>query len=1148
APTVPAPAAEAPAEMIGRYKLLEKIGEGGFGEVWMAEQREPVKRRVALKILKPGMDSRQIVARFEAERQALAMMDHPHIAKIHDAGTTDSARPFFVMELVRGTRITDYCDQHQLTTGQRLDLFIKVCQAIQHAHQKGIIHRDIKPSNVLVTVNDGSPVPKVIDFGIAKATQQDLTDKTVFTQFQQFIGTPAYISPEQAEMSSLDIDTRADIYSLGVLLYELLVGQTPFDAREMMQGGFDALRKIIREREPQRPSTRLNTLPGDARTTAGKRRQTDAGRLVHQLQGDLDWIVMKCLEKDRTRRYETANGLAADITRHLNNEPVAARPPSAAYRFQKAFRRNKLVFAAAGAVAGALVLGVVISAWQAVRAQQASQAASRQRLVAEAAQADAQARQREAETERQRANAQATNALVSQEHSRRLLYAADMNLAQQSVNQNNLGRARRLLDRHRPQPGEEDLRGWEWRYLWHQCQSDAFAVLTNRPARGFSVSFSPDGAQLAVGYSDGRVELWDTTRRVLLRELHTNGPLAHVAFSPRSPLLAATAGPGILKLHDLSSGRESVLWQGANSIRELSFTPDGSRLLAFTFGPEGPSAVTLDPAQGIALTTHATSGANLHTGIARLSSDRKQLYLSQVGGTGRLSVNCLEPDSGRNLWRTELGSDFGVTAMALSPDDRILVTATGFEDATIRVLDAETGRLITRLEGHTGWVGELTFSRDGRWLVSAAADQTLRLWETAGWMEARVFRGHEDEVHTVAFSPDGRRLASGSKDGAILLWDVAATTSAYGYRPLPPEVVALAEYAPGLAIAAGTDARGLKTARIRLADLGESPVSVGSDLTPPFTYLPPNLFAQYDQTHQLRIAEYRESGAEDFREVVGPNLVRHPGVPQVALAYCPDPRRIAWGERAGRVQVAGLDPAAQRWQWPSELSHPTPLTFSPDGTLLVLAGQQGERRMELRETTTGRLVLHSDIPMDIPEYQPRVRFANGGRTLVAANRKREGMQVVFWDLTQPEQPPVRFEERGNLYGASVSPDGRWVAVGSQAGIVMLYDAATLKRRPLLGMMHAVSSVTFSPDSRTLVAGGGGREAVKLWHVETGQELLTLPGKGNLLEDVAFAEGGNTLLLGRFRQPGSWQMWRAPSRDEIERAEAARPNVTSAGTR
>src|SRR5437899_560374 len=318
---------------IGRYKLLEKVGEGGFGVVYVAEQREPVKRKVALKIIKLGMDTRQVVARFEAERQALALMDHPNIAKVLDGGATETGRPYFVMELVRGIKLTDYCDQNHLATSDRLDLFIKVCQAIQHAHQKGIIHRDIKPSNLLVTLHDGVPVPKVIDFGIAKATQGELTEKTLHTQLNQFIGTPAYMSPEQAEMSGLDIDTRSDIYSLDVLLYELLTGKTPFDQKKLLEAGLEGMRQIIRDQEPVRPSTRVSSLQGEERTTTAKRRGADAPRLIHLLRGDLDWIVMKCLEKDRTRRYETANGLAMDIQRYLENEPVIARPPSKFHRF-----------------------------------------------------------------------------------------------------------------------------------------------------------------------------------------------------------------------------------------------------------------------------------------------------------------------------------------------------------------------------------------------------------------------------------------------------------------------------------------------------------------------------------------------------------------------------------------------------------------------------------------------------------------------------------------------------------------------------------------------------------------------------------------------------------------------------------------------
>ncbi|MBL8752964.1 MAG: tetratricopeptide repeat protein, partial [Planctomycetes bacterium] len=393
---------EQAGDVVDRYKLLQPIGEGGMGTVWMAEQREPVVRKVALKIVKLGMDTREVVVRFEAERQALALMDHPHIAKVLDGGATTTGRPFFVMELVKGVPITDYCDQAKLGLRQRLELFTKVCEAIQHAHHKGVIHRDIKPSNVLVTLHDGVPVPKVIDFGIAKATSAELTKKTLFTQYAQVLGTPEYMAPEQAEMSGLDIDTRADVYSLGVLLYELLTGTKPFDVKTALRAGFQELLRTIREDEPQKPSTRVSTW-GDASPVAAHQ-QVNVRAWSERLRGDLDWIVMKALEKDRARRYDTPNGFAEDVARFLRDEAVLAAPPSAGYRLRKfVHRRRRLV--AAAAVCGLLLLaGVVGTTWgmlEALRERDRTEAARKEALanLQKAQTAETRALQSAAETQ-----------------------------------------------------------------------------------------------------------------------------------------------------------------------------------------------------------------------------------------------------------------------------------------------------------------------------------------------------------------------------------------------------------------------------------------------------------------------------------------------------------------------------------------------------------------------------------------------------------------------------------------------------------------------------------------------------------------------------------------------------------------------------
>ena len=891
------PLSERLGDHIGHYKLLQQLGEGGCGVVYMAQQEKPVRRLVALKVIKLGMDTKSVIARFEAERQALALMDHPNIAKVLDAGATESGRPYFVMELVRGIKITDYCDQNQLPTAQRLELFIQVCRAVQHAHQKGIIHRDLKPSNILVTVNEpGSPgVPKVIDFGIAKATQGKLTDQTLYTAFEQFLGTPAYMSPEQAVMTNFDIDTRSDIYSLGVLLYELLTGKTPFETQDLLAAGLEEMRRTIREREPMRPSTRLSTmLEGELATTA-KAHQAEAPKLIHQLTGDLDWIVMKCLEKDRTRRYETANGLAADLKRHLDNEPVVARPPSNLYRFQKLVRRNKLAFVATAAVAAALLLGIAASTLEAIRARQSERVAKNEATVAG--------------EQRQRADAEKAKAA-------HLLYDSDINLAQQALKANNLGRARQLLDRHRPQSGDEDLRGWEWRYLWRLTRSSALVTLTNRPVRGLSVSFSPDGTHLAVGWYDGGVDLWDVPNRRFVRALTERRDLSpgHVAFSPLRNLLAATSGPKTVTLYDLDSGRESILWRAPDerewNVRDLAFSQDGSKVVIYA----GSDSQNLNDAVWVVNVSlakiescHPTDESFRELfGAARLSPDNQRLYLPHtelVTTPTHYSIRCLDLTTGQEVWQTERLRDNGLTALAISPDGRVLASGSGWEDPSIRVWDAATGRLLHRLEGHASWVGKLVFTKDGHRLISASADQTIRFWNTATWTETKVLRGHRDEVHAVAVSDTGHLIASASKDGDLMLWKDEGEGANDGYSRLPESLgIHQVDLLDGSRVILFPDDKPQE-----VFNLGQgAPIGPLPGLGPwtNMWFFHPGWLCRWDGTNQILVLKWNGS---QFTSCGGVTTLDS-GTRPTSVAFSPARQVVAWSEPSASNSVFLEDP------------------------------------------------------------------------------------------------------------------------------------------------------------------------------------------------------------------------------------------------
>jgi serine/threonine protein kinase len=519
-------AIEKPGDLIGRYKLVEKTGEGGMGVVYIAEQEEPVRRRVALKIIKLGMDTKLVVARFEAERQALALMDHPNIARVLDAGATETGRPYFVMELVQGISITEFCDRQRLPPKERLRLFILVCQAIQSAHQKGIIHRDIKPSNILVSLHSGIPVPKVIDFGVAKAISQRLTDKPLFTRYSTLIGTPTYMSPEQADLSDGDVDTRTDVYSLGVLLYELLTGTTPFSDECLRKAGYSEIQRLILEAEPERPSTRLNAMPAERRELVARDRQVNQLTLERLFAGDLDSIVMKCLEKDRSRRYETVNGLAMDIQRHLANEPIVARPPSPWYRLRKFARRNRVLFGAGVAVTLALVAGLGLASLGFAQARQKLSWAQRARL--------------EAMENARRAEEQGLIA-------RKSAYAADMNLALQAARKYNVPRVRELLRKYLPRAGELDLRGFEWRYIVGLYQGDSIRTLNGHTGAPVQLSFSTDGRNLFSCGADGFIKTWDVANGQELASWGAQSSATSAAFSHDGRYVALESRNGRLK-------------------------------------------------------------------------------------------------------------------------------------------------------------------------------------------------------------------------------------------------------------------------------------------------------------------------------------------------------------------------------------------------------------------------------------------------------------------------------------------------------------------------------------------------------------------------------------------------------------------------